>query len=174
MPLSEAEKWLDHLGSCGPCYSDFKRFQEASERERKYRWLAAAAAILLSVGMVRWALLHNRNENPLAETAVLDLRDRSPARGVEANRAEPPLEISRSVSHLRIYLPVGSSEGDYAIRIATPGEKILVTREGTARNEQGVTSLAFDVNLFSASPGLYVLQLQNVGSEWTSYPLQVK
>ena len=27
MPLSEAEKWLDHLGSCSPCYSDFKGFE---------------------------------------------------------------------------------------------------------------------------------------------------
>ena len=26
MPLSEAEKWLDHLTSCSPCYSDFLRF----------------------------------------------------------------------------------------------------------------------------------------------------
>ena len=29
MPLSEAEKWLDHLGSCSPCYSDFREFQAA-------------------------------------------------------------------------------------------------------------------------------------------------
>lgn len=27
MPLSEAEKWFDHLGSCSPCYRDFCQFQ---------------------------------------------------------------------------------------------------------------------------------------------------
>jgi hypothetical protein len=27
MPLSEAEKWLDHLTSCSPCYKDFCEFQ---------------------------------------------------------------------------------------------------------------------------------------------------
>lgn len=27
MPLSEAEKWLDHLTSCSPCYRDFCEFQ---------------------------------------------------------------------------------------------------------------------------------------------------
>lgn len=32
MPFSEAQKWLDRLGSCGPCYADFKRFGEAFER----------------------------------------------------------------------------------------------------------------------------------------------
>ena len=29
MPLSEAEKWLDHLCSCSPCYRDFCQFQVA-------------------------------------------------------------------------------------------------------------------------------------------------
>ena len=29
MPLSEAEKWLNHLGSCSPCYRDFCQFRAA-------------------------------------------------------------------------------------------------------------------------------------------------
>jgi hypothetical protein len=29
MPLFEAEKWLDHLTSCSPCYRDFCEFQNA-------------------------------------------------------------------------------------------------------------------------------------------------
>jgi len=28
-PLPEAEKWLDHLTSCSPCYKDFCQFQVA-------------------------------------------------------------------------------------------------------------------------------------------------
>ena len=27
MALSEAESWLSHLGSCSPCYAEFRRFQ---------------------------------------------------------------------------------------------------------------------------------------------------
>jgi hypothetical protein len=27
MPLTEAEKWLDHLCSCSPCYGDFCKFR---------------------------------------------------------------------------------------------------------------------------------------------------
>lgn len=27
MPLSEAEKWLDHLTTCSPCYREFCEFQ---------------------------------------------------------------------------------------------------------------------------------------------------
>jgi hypothetical protein len=29
MPLSEAEKWLDHLTACSPCYGDFCYFRAA-------------------------------------------------------------------------------------------------------------------------------------------------
>lgn len=29
MPLLEAEKWLDHLTSCSPCYRDFCHFRVA-------------------------------------------------------------------------------------------------------------------------------------------------
>ena len=37
MPLSEADKWLDHLTSCSPCYSDFSKFREAFQRGRRTR-----------------------------------------------------------------------------------------------------------------------------------------
>ncbi len=29
MPLPEAEKWLDHLTTCSPCYRDFCQFRIA-------------------------------------------------------------------------------------------------------------------------------------------------
>lgn len=174
MPLSEAEKWLDHLGSCSPCYADFKRLQEAHHSRRRRTWLAAAASILLAVAVVGWALLHKRNENLIAETVVLDLRDRSPARGTEVNPAEPPLEFSRRISHLKIHLPVGSTEGGYDVRISGSDERIVVAAKGIAFKQQGIISLAVDVNLSSASPGLYVFQIRKYGSGWTSYPLQMK
>src|SRR5262249_18059551 len=54
MPLSEAEKWLDHLGSCSPCYADFKRLQDAHEWRRRRLTLAAAAGILLAAAVTGW------------------------------------------------------------------------------------------------------------------------
>src|SRR6184192_2441144 len=113
MPLSEAEKWLDHLGSCSPCYADFKRLQEAHDSRRRRMLLATAAGILLAAAVTGWALLHRRNENLTAQMAILDLRDRSPARGTETNPDEQPLELSRAVKKLKILLPLGSSEGPY-------------------------------------------------------------
>ena len=33
MSLSEAEKWLDHLTSCSPCYRDFCNLQASDRAE---------------------------------------------------------------------------------------------------------------------------------------------
>jgi hypothetical protein len=174
MPLSEAEKWLDHLSSCSPCYSDFSGLQVTYRSRRTRTLLAVAASILIVALLTGWALLLRQKEPLSAQTAVLDLRNRSIARGTEPNPAERPLEIARSVCHMEIYLPLGSEDGDYGIRISGPEEKIVFATKRVAKMQQGITSLSVDVNLSSASPGLYILQLQKVGSGWTSYPLRVK
>jgi hypothetical protein len=172
--LTEAEKWLDHLGACSPCYDDFSRFRKTYELRRNRTLLAVAASILVAAGIAGWVLLQKHNEALVAQTAVLDLRNRSVARGTEPLPTEPPLELGRNVSRLDIYLPLGSSEGSYDIRIAsTKGEPLFVGR-GVAKVETGITLLSLDVNLPSRKPGLYVLQLQKVGSEWNSYPLRLR
>jgi hypothetical protein len=174
MPLSEAEKWLDHLGSCSPCYADFKQFGEAFERQRRQSWLAAAAGILLAVGVLGWALLHKRNESFVAQTAVLDLRDRSVARGGEPTPGEQPLELSRAVKHVNVYLPLGSAEGPYELRIAITTGSAIFTTNGVASLKDGVTSIEAAVDLSSESPGRYVLQVRKPNSEWNSYPLLLR
>jgi hypothetical protein len=173
MPLAEAEKWLDHLGSCSPCYNDFSAFRAAYQRYRTRSVLAIAASILIVAILAGWALFLRQKEPLAAQTAVLDLRSRSIPRGTETNPAEPPLEIGRNVAHLRIYLPLGSGDGDYGIRISGPGEKILFATRAVASIQEGIPSLAVDVNPSSLNPGLYVLQLQKSDSAWNSYPLRV-
>jgi hypothetical protein len=51
MPLSEAEKWLDHLTSCSPCYRDFLELQAGYRHRRMRTILAIAASILIVVGV---------------------------------------------------------------------------------------------------------------------------
>ena len=174
MPLPEAEKWLDHLTSCSPCYGDFSQFQATHQQRRTRTLLAIAASILIAIGIAGWVLLQKHNESLVAQTAVLDLRNRSIPRGTEPNPEEVPLEINHVATHWHIYLPLGSSEGDYVVRIAAPGEKILFATRGIAHLQEGITSLTVDVNLTSVSPGLYVLQLHKVGPGWSSYPLTVR
>jgi len=106
--------------------------------------------------------------------AVLDLRNWSVTRGIEPNPEVRPLEMSRGVSRLDIYLPLGSSEGQYDIRIATSSGEPLVTASGIAKLKNGVTALRVAMRLSSVSSGKHILQIRKTGLEWNSYPLVVR
>lgn len=173
VPLAEAEKWLDHLGSCSPCYRDFSQFQKTHQLRRKRTLLAIAASILVCASIGGWGLVRWHNRNETAQTAVLDLRDWSVARGTEPNPGANPLEVSRGASRLSILLPLGSSEGEYDVRIAKRSGEMLVTAIGTAKLSRGVTALRVALRISSVSPGTYTLQIRKAGLGWSSYPLAV-
>ena len=99
------------------------------------------------------------------------MRDRSVPRGGEANAGEQPLEVSREVKRLNVYLPLGSAEGPYELRIATATGSAIFTTNDVASLKDGVTSIEAAVDLSSASSGRYVLQIRKPNSEWNSYPL---
>ena len=174
MSLNEAEKWLNHLGSCSPCYSDFSALRKAHEFRRRRTVLAIAATVLVAAGITGWFLVQRHNEGLSAQTVVLDLRNRSIPRGTETNPTEPPLVVSRSSIHWNIYLPLGSSEGSYEVRIVTDKgvEALLSTSE--AKLLPGIASLPIEVNLASARPGRYNLEIRKTGKDWNSFPIILK
>jgi hypothetical protein len=174
MPLDEAERWLVHVTSCSPCYADFSQFQAGYRNRRTRTILAIAASILVVAGIAGWALLFRQRGPIVAQTAVLDLRNRSVPRGGEPNRDEQPLEVSRAVRHLNVYLPLGSAEGPYEMRIATTTGSAVFNTTGVASLKDGVTSIQAVVDLSSASPGQNVFQVRRPDSEWNSYPLMLR
>lgn len=174
MPLSEAESYLDHLTSCSPCYRDFLQLQRELRQRRTRMIFAVAASVLIVAAIATWAAIRGHDSVQVAQSVVVDLRNHSMARGTEPLPSEPPLEISRSVSHLDIYLPLGSSDGPYDFRISTTREEVLRSGSGFAKVQEGITALPVDVNLSSVSPDLYILQIRKVGSEWNSYSLRLR
>ena len=154
MPLAGAEQWLDHLGSCSPCYGDFSQLRKAFELRRKRTFLAVAASILVAAGIAGWVLVQRHNEPLVAGTAVLDLRYRSVPRSTEPNLAEPPLEVSRAATRWDIYLPLGSREGAYDLRLSTQAGEPVFDRKSLAVVRQGITALPVEVNLSSTNPGI--------------------
>ena len=132
---------------------------------------AVAASILIVVGVSTWAMLR-RHDQQIAR-AVVDLRDRSLARGTEPPPTELPLEIPRNVSHLDSYLPLGSNDGVYDTRLATRTGQEVSTGRAAVELHQGIAVLSWNVNL-SAPPGVYVLQVRRIGSEWSSFSVRIK
>jgi hypothetical protein len=174
MPLAEVERWLDHLGSCSPCYRDFTELRKVREAQRRRTLFAVAASILVAIGIAGWVLIQRHNETVLSQTAVLDLRNRSASRSPEPNLGEPPLELRRRFSQLNIYLPLGSPEGAYKVRIVTTSGDSLLNTGGPARLNDGVTSLRVRGDVIFAPPGQYSLQIRKPPSEWSSYPLVLR
>jgi len=174
MPLVEVERWLDHLGSCSPCYRDFTELRKVRQAHRRRTLFAVAASILVAIGIAGWVLIQRHNETVLPQTAVLDLRNRSASRSPEPNLEEPPLELRRRFSQLNIYLPLGSPEGVYEVRIVTTSGDSLLNMGGPARLNDGVTSLRVKGDVTFARPGPYSLQIRKPPSEWSSYPLVLR
>jgi hypothetical protein len=173
MPLSESQKYLDHLGACSPCYRDFLEFQ-AKYRQRRARMIfAAAASVLIVVGLATWAMLRQQDHH--IARVVVDLRGRSMPRGTEPPPNEPPVEVPRNASRLDIYLPLGSAEGSYEVRVASARNEPLVSASGDAKLRKGLTILSISFPSSLSQAGSYRLQLRrDSASGWASFPLRVR
>lgn len=172
--LTEAEPWLDHLGSCSPCFQEFKEFhrQSAIQRRRALIWVATVAVLLFTVG--GWLWVRGRHSVETTDTAVLDIRERSVARGQsESGTGQAPLQIARTVKHLILYLPIGSKEGPYDVGLLTETGNQIVSATGTAELRNHVIALRVDVDVSSVRPGAYSLGVRQPNVEWTRYPIRI-
>ena len=174
VPLSEAEKWLDHLSSCSPCYHDYLDLQAGHRNRLRWAWFAVAAGALLSILVVGRILFPKHNKLPPTQVpAVLDLTNRSVARGSEQGLTEAPLEVSRYASQWDVQLPLGSEDGPYEVRLTTAKGEQIFAATGVATITGGITLLHLEVSLTSASPGQYLLQLRKPTFAWNSYSIVV-
>lgn len=172
--LTEAEPWLDHLGSCSPCFREFKEFrrQATNQRRRMLTLVATAAVLLFAVG--GWLWVRARHSVQTTETAVLDLRDRSVVRGQSpSDTGQAPLEIPRTTKHLVLDLPIGSKEGPYDVGLITANGNELLRATGTAELRDHINRLRVDVDLSSIRSGNYSLGIREPSLEWTRYPIRV-
>jgi hypothetical protein len=172
--LTEAEPWLDHLGSCSPCFQEFTEFRKQVVRERRWIqvWLAAAAILFFAVG--GWLWVRSRAAMGATDIAVLDLRNRSVVRGEDqSGTGQPPLEIRRTAGRMVLDLPIGSKEGPYDVSLLTETGDRIVSATSTARLRSGITILQVDVDLSTVRPGAYSLGVRQPNLGWTRYPIRV-
>jgi hypothetical protein len=148
--------------------------REVREVQRRRTLLAIAASTLVAVGIAGWVLIRRHSEALVAQTAVVDLRSRSVSRSPEPSPEQKPLELRRGFSQLNIYLPLGSPEGVYQVRIVTTSGDSVLNTGGTVQLNDGVTSLQVGGNVFIARPGQYILQIRKAPSAWNSYPLVLR
>jgi hypothetical protein len=169
IPLSEAEKWLDHLGSCSPCFLEFTAIRNRLRGRRRLKWGGGLA--LLFVGLALW--LSFRSHPVLNETSVLDLRAYPVQRGGPNPPSQTPLQIGRGTRRLTVDLPVGSKEGSYDLTLLNDRGSELLHVRGTAQLESHVMVLRVDLKVADVPAGSYFLGLRQPGLEWTRFPVRV-
>jgi len=115
-----------------------------------------------------------RQYNHQMARAVVDLRDRAVARGTEPPPNEAPLEIPRNVSHLEIYMPLGSSDGPYDVRVSSVRNEELSHGHGDAELSKGQTVLRVDLEPPLSSPGSFLLRFRRPNADWISFPVHIR
>ena len=106
------------------------------------------------------------------QVVVLDLRKRGITRGGNNNQ-EGDLDLPKGRLKLSIYLPIGSNEGDYEVRISGRKNKVLTAKGKAAmQGHRNVLTVEADTSAFEA--GRYSLAIRQVGWEWNRYPLKLK
>ena len=173
VPLSEADRWLDHFSSCSPCFQEFTQFRkQAVDRRRTQIWLAAAAVFIFAVA--GWFWVRTRPPAQTAAVVVLDLRGRATVRGENPpETSQPPLEVPSNAKTLNLELPIGSNEGEYEIALHNPSGAELFRTSATAKLEDHIVVLRANINLTGVSPGSYFLGLRQRGLEWIRFPIRV-
>jgi hypothetical protein len=177
LSLAEVEPWIDHLGSCTPCFQDYKESRRRVRARRRLATLATAAIIICVVALSVWIIVRLRQGRPVESTAViLDLRDRLMLRGVPGGgeNGQASLTLFVGVDNVSLYLPPGSRTGAYEVGVFDVPGVSLTSAKGTADLEGGLVVLKARLSLSTVNIGQHLLGIRLPGVEWSYYPVVVR
>ncbi len=187
----EVQEVVSHISHCSPCSQELTELiRQYQSRQWVYR---AAAVALIIVGIAAWAswkLMQNQVTRipappPIVRTppepapgqappsvqeqksvevqvVMLDLRNRGVTRG-ENNNPERDLDLPKGRLKLSIYLPIGSEEGNYEVRITGRRNRVL-TAKGKAAMQDHIDVLTLEIDTSASEAGGYSLAIRQVGS----------
>jgi len=193
---------VSHISRCSPCSQELTQLiRQQKSRQWFYRAAAVVLIVVGIAAWASQALMRGRDtyvphfpsgfrtapepksspqpqepsvqEPQLPEVqVVLDLRKRGISRGVDSRQVEA-LSLPKGRLKLSTYLPFGSEEGNYEVRISGQRDQV-VTAKGRAamKNRINVLTVMIDTTAFEA--GRYSLAIRETGWGWFRYPLQVK
>ena len=178
----------EHFSKCSPCYQELRALQQADAAalkaaERRKRLAYAAAAVLVLGIAGSWFALRragdvDRIAQPVTHTAPqsarLDLRPLAVTRSEEQKVEAAPLVVPRGRVNATILLPVGSSPGEYDVRILDADLRARATAKGSAEIRNYITTLEAVIDVSALEAGDYQLTLRRDGSEWQMFPLRVR
>ena len=175
----QVKHWIEHLGTCTPCFREYTEFRENVEWRREAAYVGMAVAVIFFVVLaIGWWKL--RPSHPVVITAhnhiVADMRNRLTLRGGQGREpGEGPLVLGRGIDDVSFYLPEGSRAGTYEVAVFREelGEP-LASATGLASVEKSMTRMKATLDLSRIPSGHYLLGIRLPGVEWSYYPLMIR
>jgi hypothetical protein len=193
VPISEFDKWTDHLGSCSECFGDFNRLRADSRarwRQRVILWGAAACIVFASSGLL-WRQLSRGHKvsTPVAGVAVTNPavagEERKPfevtlnltrfaTRGETDTTDMQIIRLPARLLECRMEFPPGSSDGLYYVRVQRAVQsEVLKIAQGNAIINDGNVRLDIELDLSNMSAGRYLLSYRHAGESWRRVPIVI-
>jgi hypothetical protein len=108
---------------------------------------------------------------PEVQVVVLDLRKRGISRGENSSHAGD-LALPKGRLKISIYLPFGSDEGNYEVRISGKQDQI-VTATGRAEMKRRINVLNVEMDTSAFQAGRYNLAIREAGWGWYRFSVNV-
>ena len=145
--------------------------------------LAVAAMIFLTARFA-WTHAHRSGEPSLAATQrtphvapfplKVDLASFSPTRGNASDDSEKKVHLPQKLLRVDFILPLGMEPGDYEIRLQDSKGTVFIDTRAPGRMNNGVTSIATDIDLAGATRGNLTLMVRPPGMDWRRFPAVVE
>lgn len=157
--------WIDHLGTCTPCFREYTELRNQSEWRRRAAYIGVAASILVVLSAGLWLWRSNRQVVITAHNHIVaDMRDRLMFRG---DQGKGPLVFGRGIDDVSFYLPEGSRTGTYEVAVFDEESgKSLVRATGTAVINNNTIALNVTLDLSRTNPGHYLVGIRLPGTDW--------
>jgi hypothetical protein len=181
LPLSHAQKWLDHFGQCSACFQEFETFQSEARRQRKWKLtLGIAAGLILFVSVIARlnsashqvapSELLSRTSTQPAEPALpiamtLNLRETDTLRGGGRTAVE---HLLRRRVALTVIMPpyISSGKCDFQLVKDISDKVPVISVAGSVRQENGTPVLHIAPDLSDLKPGSYIVRFRRQNTEW--------
>ena len=182
--LEGSPNW-QHITHCSECYREFLDLRAGVKRRQKVQRAGVAlgmAAVIILVAVV--ALVNHRGTSPrpdhpqIAELIyrprTVDLDGLSMTRSEKGNAEKKPVLLGREPEELTIRLPFGSKAGSYEVQLLKTADHPLLSANGEAKIENGLTMVKVRMDLSPYEPGRYFFGVRQIPWDWTYCPAEIQ
>jgi hypothetical protein len=182
----EGDPDWQHVTHCSECYREFLDLRAARKRRKIAQRVGVGLGVAAMIAVVGSVIIFGnrqgagpRPERPknaelVYRPRIVDLEGWSITRSEKGNAEKKPVILAREPEELTIRLPFGSKAGTYEVQLLKNADRPLLSANGEAKIEDGLTMLKVRVDLSSYEPGRYFFGVRQIPWDWTYCPAEIQ